>query len=216
MARVVIPIFPLPDLSFFPHTLLPLHIFEPRYRAMVIDCLARDKRLAVVCLKPGYEAEYHGKPAVHAVAGVGEVVRWERLPSGRYNILLRGDCRIRIESELPTDTLYRLVRALVLEDRLPPEGAVALAPLVERVKGSCLRLLKAAKRNSPALETVLRDTREPGIVADQVASALLADAVLRQDLLEILDVGDRLRRLSEALNDLLREMTGEREGGGTE
>jgi len=216
VARVVIPIFPLPDLIFFPHTLLPLHIFEPRYRAMVIDCLARDKRLAVVCLKPGYEADYHGKPAVHAVAGAGEIVRWERLPSGRYNILLRGDCRIRIESELPTDTLYRMASAVALEDRLPPEGAVTLAPLVERVKGSCLRLLKAAKRSAPALETALREAREPGVVADQVASAILADAALRQELLETLDVGDRLQRLGDALNDLLRQMTGGREGGGGE
>ena len=68
MARALVPIFPLPELTFFPHTLLPLHIFEARYRAMVTDCLARDKRMAVVGLKPGYEASYEGKPAVHEIA----------------------------------------------------------------------------------------------------------------------------------------------------
>ena len=177
------------------------------------DCLARDKRLAVVGLKPGYEADYDGKPPVYAVAGAGEIVQWERLPTGRYNILLRGDCRIRIESELPTDTLYRIVRAVVLEDQPPPDGAGGLAPLVERVKGSCLRLLKAAGRGSPTLEQALRDTRQPEIVADQVASAILPDAGLRQELLETLDVRDRLRRLSEALDRLLQELAGGREGG---
>ena len=61
--RPTCPIFPLPDLAFFPHTLLPLHIFEPRYRAMVTDSLARDRRLAIVGLKPGYESSYEGRPA---------------------------------------------------------------------------------------------------------------------------------------------------------
>ena len=216
MTHVFLPIFPLPNLTFFPHTVLPLHIFEPRYRAMVTDCLARDKRLAVVGLKPGYEANYHGKPFVHAAAGAGEIVQWERLPTGRYNILLRGDCRIRIESEFPTDTLYRMARAVVLEDEPPPERAGALAPLVERVKGSCLRLLKAAGRSSSALERALDQAREPGILADQVASAVLSDAVLRQQLLETLDVPQRLRRLGEALDHLLQEITGGGEGGGRE
>ena len=214
MTQVFLPIFPLPNLVFFPHTLLPLHIFESRYRAMVTDCLARDKRLAVVGLKPGYEAQYDGKPPVYAVAGAGEIIQWQRLPTGRYNILLRGDHRIRIEAELPTDTLYRMVRAAVLEDHPPEEDAAGLAPLVERVKDSCLRITEAAGRSSPALEQVFKAAEPPGVVADQVASAILPDAALRQELLETVDVPDRLRRLSEALDHLLREITGGREGKG--
>src|SRR5436190_1218744 len=70
-APLVLPIFPLPDVTFFPHTLLPLHVFEARYRAMIMDVLARDRRLAVVKLRPGYEATYAGKPPVHEVAGAG-------------------------------------------------------------------------------------------------------------------------------------------------
>jgi Lon protease-like protein len=213
VTRVFLPIFPLPDLTFFPHTLLPLHIFEPRYRAMVTDCLARDKRLAVVGLKPGYEADYYGKPAVYPVAGAGEIVQWERLPTGRYNILLRGDSRIRIEAELPTDTLYRMVRAAVLDDRPPPEGTAGLTPLVERVKASCLRLLGALGRSSPALEQSLRDASAPGVVADQIASAVLPDARLRQELLETLDVRDRLERVAEALDRLCHDLAGGRGNG---
>jgi len=215
VTQVFLPIFPLPNLVFFPHTLLPLHIFESRYRAMVTDCLARDKRLAVVGLKPGHEAQYDGKPPVYAVAGAGEIIQWQRLPTGRYNILLRGDHRIRIETELPTDTLYRMVRAVVLEDRPPAEeDAAGLAPLVEQVKGSCLRLIEAVGRSSPALEQVFEAAEPPGVVADQVASAILPDAALRQELLETVDVGGRLRRLSEALDHLIREITGGREGKG--
>ena len=68
MPPLILPIFPLPDVTFFPNTLLPLHVFEARYRAMVMDVLARDRQLAVVKLAPGFEAAYAGKPAVHPVA----------------------------------------------------------------------------------------------------------------------------------------------------
>ncbi len=202
---VVLPIFPLPGLSFFPHTLLPLHIFEARYRAMVTDCLARDRRLAVVGLKPGYEGEYEGKPAVYAVAGAGEIVRWERLATGRFNILVRGDCRVRIETELPTDTLYRVVRARVLEDAVSQADGGRLASQTDRVKAACLRLLKAQGQSSREVERALRAATVPGMVADRIASAVIPDPLVRQELLETLDVGRRLDRLVAALDDLLRQ-----------
>lgn len=202
---VVLPIFPLPALTFFPHTSLPLHIFETRYRAMISDCLARDRRLAVVGLKPGYEATYEGKPAVYEVAGAGEIVQWERLATGRYNILLKGDCRILIEAELPTDTLYRLVRARVLEDELPG-GTDLLTREAERVTNACLGLLKAHGQMSPQVEQALRAARGPGVVADQIAAAVISDPALRQELLETLDVRRRLERLAAALDDLLRQV----------
>lgn len=202
---VVLPIFPLPELTFFPHTLLPLHIFEARYRAMVSDCLARDRRLAVVGLKPGYEAAYDAKPAVYPVAGAGEIVQWERLATGRFNILLRGDGRIRIEAELPTDTLYRVVRARVLEDEVP-EGTDPLAAEAQRVTAACLGLLKAQGHLSPQVEEALRSARGPGVVADQIASAVIPDPAMRQELLETLDVRRRLERLAAALDDMLRRV----------
>jgi Lon protease-like protein len=202
---VVLPIFPLPGLTFFPHTLLPLHIFEARYRAMVTDCLARDRRLALVGLKPGYEATYDGKPPVYAVAGAGEVVRWERLATGRFNILVRGDCRVRIETELPTDTLYRVVRARVLDDVVPQGTPSRLASETDRVKAVCLRLLQAQGQSSREVERALLAATVPGVVADRIASAVIPDPLLRQELLETLDVGRRLDRLAAALDDLLRE-----------
>jgi len=202
---VVLPIFPLPGLTFFPHTLLPLHIFEARYRAMVTDCLARDRRLAVVGLKPGYEADYDGKPPVYRVAGAGEIVRCERLATGRYNILLRGDCRVRIEAELPTDTPYRVPQGRVLEDVVPKGHDRRLTSQTDRVTAACLKLLRAHGQTSPEVEQALRSATVPGVVADQIASAVIPDPLLRQELLETLDVGRRLDRLAAALDDLLRQ-----------
>src|SRR6185436_5117887 len=109
-------IFPLPDVALFPHAILPLHVFEPRYREMVRDCLAGDRKMAVAALAPGYEADYHGRPAVRPVCGLGEVVAHDGLPDGRSNILLRGTSRVRIIEELPPDRSYRLVRCQRLPD----------------------------------------------------------------------------------------------------
>jgi len=205
---LTLPIFPLPDVTFFPHTLLPLHVFEARYRAMVMDVLARDRRLAVVKLKPGFEATYAGKPAVHAVAGAGEIVSWERLATGRYNILVKGEWRVRIESERPSDTLYRLVTTQQLEDVAPTtDVSAALA----RIRDACGRLLRALDRPADLLDTALATGQEPGVIADRIAAAVVPDAPLRQELLETLDVSRRLERLGAALDQLVNELRRGRE-----
>lgn len=204
----VLPIFPLPEVTFFPHTLLPLHVFEARYRAMVTDVLARHQRLALVGLKPGYEATYAGRPPVYSVAGVGEIVKWERLPTGRYNILLRGDARARIDRELPTDTLYRLV-ALRRLDEIPPTRDAD--PLVERIRVLCRRLLVGLGRPRELLDEVLQGGQAPGAIADRVASAVIPDPRLRQELLETLDVDRRLERVAATLEDLVRHIRGARD-----
>ncbi len=205
---LVLPMFPLPDVTLFPGTLMPLHIFEARYRAMVMDALARDRRLCVVQLRPGYAAGYAGRPPVHAVGGAGEIVNWERLASGRYNIVVKGDARVRLEREHPGDTLYRIAIARRLDD-VAPSGDLA-APLA-RIRAACRRLLKALDRPPDLLDTALTGGQPPGVVADRVASAVLPDGALRQRLLEALDVGERVTLLSGALDDLVKELREGRE-----
>ena len=199
MTAVYLPIFPLPDQTFFPRTFLPLHIFEARYRAMITDCMGRDRRLAIASLKPGYESSYDGRPPVNETVGIGKIVRCQRLPTGRFNILLHGECRARIERELPSDTLYRLVQAMPLADVGGDRPAVSA--LTVRVKVGRTRA-----EMSESLEAV----RSPGELCDQVASAVLPGSAVRQALLEELDVERRLQRLTVALDDLLRQLTGDR------
>jgi len=207
-SALILPIFPLPDGVFFPHTLLPLHVFEARYRAMVMDALARDRRLAVVKLRPGFEAAYAGKPPVHAVAGAGEIVSWERLANGRYNILVKGEWRVRIGRERPSDTLYRLVETQRLED--VPASADP-APALARVRAACVRLLSALQRPPDLFDAALADGQGPGAIADRIAAAVLPDVDVRQELLETLEVDRRLPRVADALEALVRELSG---GGG--
>jgi Lon protease-like protein len=205
---LTLPIFPLPDVTFFPHTMLPLHVFEARYRAMITDALARDRKIAVVRLKPGFEASYAGKPPVFLVAGAGEIVSWERLATGRYNILVKGEWRVRIESELPTDTLYRIVTAQALDD---VEPAADVSPALARIRDLCGRLLQALDRPSDLLDAALAADQKPGVIADRIAAAVVPDPDLRQELLETREVTRRLERLGGALQDLVKQLREGRE-----
>ena len=205
---LIIPIFPLPDVTFFPHTLLPLHVFEARYRLLVIDALERDRRLAVVRLRPGYETAYAGKPAVYRAAGLGEIVSCERLATGRYNILLRGECRVQLGAELPSDTLYRVLHARRLADTEP---RVDLGPALTRIRGACQELLGALGRPGDLLDTALAEGQPPGVIADRVAAAVLPDPDLRQRLLETTDVTARVMTVADGIERLVKELKGGRE-----
>lgn len=107
----LLPLFPLPNLVFFPETRLPLHVFEPRYRQLVTDVVASDKRFGIVLLRPGWEADYFGNPALHATGTVGEIEQAVPLEDGRFNILVRGQVRFRIVGEVPGDP-YRTARVV--------------------------------------------------------------------------------------------------------
>src|SRR3954467_6057418 len=112
-------LFPLPNLVLFPHVVQPLHVFEPRYRQMTADALGGDRLIALVLLKPGWESEYEGRPAVHPVACLGRVVADQLLPDGRYNLLLRGLSRARIVEEVDSGKMYRGARVELLADQAP-------------------------------------------------------------------------------------------------
>src|SRR3989442_8566328 len=95
----LLPLFPLPNVVLFPNVSLPLHIFEPRYREMVADALAGDRMIGMVLLRPGWEHEYDAKPPVYPIGCSGVITHVDRLPDGRYNIVLRGVERFRIVEE---------------------------------------------------------------------------------------------------------------------
>src|SRR5438105_971632 len=119
MAFERLPIFPLPDVVLFPHAMLPLHVFEPRYRTMIKDVIEGDSRLAIVRLKPGFEKDYEGRPPVYEVGGLGEVIEHQPLGEGRCNIFVRGLSRVRIEREEAPERTYRTVAARALFDEYP-------------------------------------------------------------------------------------------------
>ena len=106
----LLPLFPLPNVVLFPNVFLPLHIFEPRYRAMTADALASDRLIGMVLLRPGWERDYEGRPPIYPIGCSGVITHVERLPDGRYNLVLRGLDRFRIVEE-DSELAYR--RAIV-------------------------------------------------------------------------------------------------------
>src|SRR5438552_10479372 len=88
-----VPLFPLPNVVLFPRAILPLHIFEERYKAMTADAIAGDKQIAMALLQPGWEKNYYGRAAIDRVVCVGTIVSHERLTDGKYNFLLQGHSR---------------------------------------------------------------------------------------------------------------------------
>jgi Lon protease-like protein len=108
----LLPLFPLPNLVFFPRTRLPLHVFEPRYRKMVTDAVAADQRFGIVLLRPGWEADYFGAPPIHTCGTVGQIEQAVPLEDGRYNILVRGEVRFRVVGEVSREP-YRTARVII-------------------------------------------------------------------------------------------------------
>lgn len=111
----IIPLFPLPNLVFFPNSLLPLHVFEARYRQLVDDIIDSERIIGMVLLKPGWEKNYYDKPEIFSVGCMGRIVSIEVEEDGRSNIVLYGLKRIRID-EILHDSPYRLARVNLIED----------------------------------------------------------------------------------------------------
>src|SRR3954465_12071673 len=94
-------LFPLPKVVLFPHAVLPLHIFEPRYRQMTEDALAGDRLITMIQIRPRSEGETWREPVeIEEVGCLGRIIQHERLADGRFNMLLLGRKRVRILREL--------------------------------------------------------------------------------------------------------------------
>ena len=122
MLPATIPLFPLPNVVLFPNVYLPLHVFEPRYRQMMNRALAAERIIGMVLLKPGYEADYERTPPVYPVGCAGSITHVERLPDGRFNLVLKGITKFRVEREEPVTGNVRLTS--------PPSKTYSRPPIV--------------------------------------------------------------------------------------
>jgi Lon protease-like protein len=200
-----LPIFPLPHVQLFPHALLPLHVFEPRYRDLVRDALAGARLIAIAALEPGFEADYHGRPAVRAVVGVGELIGHEPLGDGRSNILLRGVARARIDRELPAAHAYRTVEATELIDSYRPQLDRAAAR--ETLMLLAEQLARKLPSGGDTLRELARSQAELGPLVDVLTAALVTDPDERQTLLENVDVAARADQVGGEIATILTRLT---------
>ena len=111
------PLFPLPNVVLFPNALLPLQIFEPRYRRMTADVLEGERLIAMGLLQPGWEQlSSSSVPPVHRMVGLGKIIAHEKLDDGRYYLVLRGIARAVVEGELRGDLPYRVGQLTLCPD----------------------------------------------------------------------------------------------------
>ena len=182
------PIFPLVEVTLFPRALLPLHIFEPRYRAMLRRALETHKIIAIANVPDPHDTDEHGHPRLSPVAGAGTIVEHRTLADGRSNVVLRGVARVRL-SELPFVAPFRRARATLLRDTasgLAEEDRTALLAAATAFAG------EVQKRDNAFTFRLPRSTEMAELV-DLFAQYLVEDPSARQSILESSDVATRVR-----------------------
>jgi Lon protease-like protein len=189
MLPAIIPIFPLPNVVLFPGVFLPLHIFEPRYKEMLQEAIKTDRMIGMVLLKPGFEADYEGRPPIYPVGCAGLVSRVDEVERGRYNIVLHGFEKFRVLREEP-DGAFRRAEVETLPESLDAEAKERLKD--ERIKLEAL-LLPTKGGSDATFPSSLPDED----LVNALSQYLNLLPVERQALLERDNALDRCRGLIE-------------------
>ena len=208
MARLpdIIPLFPLPNVVFFPRMPLPLHVFEPRYRAMVRDAVRGPRLIGMVLLRGDWEHDYTGRPDIFGIGTVGELARLEELPDGRFDIVLRGVREFVIHRELARAP-YR--EAVVSWREAPADGLPAA--MRSGIGALVLRYLQRTGRADS--DTALAQSGvDDETFVNFLAQHLDIDMVEKQALLEAGTLLERARRLADVLEFRLEELRVDPEG----
>lgn len=190
----VLPLFPLP-LVLFPGATLPLHIFEPRYRALLADCEAGDGRFGIVLTTGGPE---RALPAGH-VGCVAELREVTRLPDGRANVLVEGTDRFALDRFLVAETPYHLAAVTGFADRPEPADADATRAAADAVRRAFERVARAARTIADDADPLPTLADDPVALSFQVAALVEFELATRQRLLASRSPLGRLRELEALL-----------------
>ncbi len=189
-------LFPLPGVVLFPHAVLPLHIFEPRYRQMTEDALATDRLIAIVQIRPTNGLSPTDEPELESVGCLGRIFKHERLPDGRFNFLLLGRKRIRLEREVANGKLYRSSRVSIIEE-------IEADPIAEGRRQELVALFRQTHEGSidPDLNALFETELPLGVLADIIIQAMGMSAPDKQSYLAEPSIGRRVLALLDRLRD---------------
>jgi hypothetical protein len=199
-----VPIFPLPGVHLFPGALLPLHVFEPRYVAMLEYLLTEGDRALVMATIDDQRALPGARtPPVYEVMGLGMVIAAQPTDEDRWNIVVRGVERVRLLEEHTATAPYRQVSVA----RLPDAPLAGPSPLDERLRHLVGQLAVAAPDAREALEMLLTQAPTSGALTDLLAAHAAPDATTQRRLLETVDVAERLSLCCDLVGRLLLEVS---------
>lgn len=189
-----LPVFPLPRIVLMPRDVLPLHVFEPRYRALIAHALAREGVIGMATLKPGYEPDYLGSPPIHDAVGIGGIAQHHRLPDGRSNVVVEWAARGTVVEELHRDVPFRVFQVRVRDDR----GATAELPVLRQL---VVQLgAYTAQTSNEALRLAALPAAE---LVDHLARRVLESPDDRLAYVSNDDVVERARMIEERLAELV-------------
>jgi Lon protease-like protein len=201
----VVRLFPLPNLVLFPHVMQPLHIFEPRYRALFREAMATDRLIAMALLAPGWEADYEGRPSLYSTACLGRVAAHHRLADGSYNLLLSGLKRAEIVRELPAMKTFREAEVRLCEDFYPALPAEAARKLRRAFHEAIVKILPALVKVHGQVAQLTESSVPLGVLTDLVAYMLDIPLADKQALLAESNVHRRAESLLEHLARAARD-----------
>ena len=193
MLPSTIPIFPLPSVVLFPNVSLPLHIFEARYREMTGDALDGDRIIGMVLLRPGWEHDYDGRPAVYPVGCAGLITHAERIDDGRFNIVLRGLEKFRIVGE-EGGRSYRIAQVESISETMADGDREAMRSARRR-----LEALLVPQPEGRGVEPKVPPSMPDEDLVNALAQYLELEPVEKQALLERDGLLSRCRSLIELL-----------------
>lgn len=198
-----LPVFPLPNVVFFPKTYLPLHVFEPRYRRMVADVTIGGQCIAMALLKEGWEPDYYENPAIYPALCIGRIVSVQPLPDGRSNILLQGLERCEILEE-HFEKPYREATVRVT----PMQSKEGLSNGVRRSLIEVLGRYLQAREDSAAWQGFFREEVSDEVLVNTLSTYLDCTPLEKQFLLEADGLHQRARRLNDVVQFMLHEHRG--------
>jgi len=193
-----IPVMPLPGAVLFPHALLPLYIFEPRYREMLEHALQRDRMFSVALIKPSCP-EWHAPEDFFHFATVGLIRACVGRGNGNSNLVLQGLHRVRFTS-FEQETPFPVAKIDIVESS-DDETTVETEALGEKVLELYRKLKRAGRRLPPKVDRYLAQLGDLEMLADLIASTFVDDPLRRQRMLEESSVNQRLRLLITFLQD---------------
>lgn len=196
----LLPLFPLPNMVFFPNTRLPLHVFEPRYRQLIKDAMESSNRFGIVLLRSGWEEGYFEAPPIHDHGTLGTIEQAVALDDGKLNILVRGDVRFRILDEVAS-TPYRTARVVAQPQQKPdPQLSYAQREWLADLSKQYLTYLPD-QMAVPEIETVGLEA-----LTNALIMSLNLDAEEKQRLLELDDTLARAEEIGTELQNRIESL----------
>ena len=192
-----VPVMPLPGVSLFPNALLPLHIFEPRFREMLDHALHADRMLCVALVRP---ERHHWRTSADffSISTVGLIRACVGRADGTSDLILQGIERVKFLG-FNQETPYPIARIEPLATRV--DFTVETDALAAKVLEFYTQLKNSGRELPEKIDRYLSEMSDPEMLADLIASTFISDAARRQQLLEELDLNARLRLLIQYLRE---------------